>query len=123
MAPQKAMQTHPAVWLSILAWFMLQLYQEFGVTYKHWFEFLLPRSNQKLLTGQHPSNRSFKIVAECPVIGMTIYAAHMQPMHSCAMPCSGSLPAMLAAMHTLLIYMNDKQAESMASKHECKHDK
>ncbi|KAL3160164.1 hypothetical protein ABBQ32_010930 [Trebouxia sp. C0010 RCD-2024] len=53
--------------------FVKKLYQEFGVTYKHWFEFLLPRSNQKLLTGQHPSNRSFKIVAECPVIVMYIF--------------------------------------------------
>lgn len=50
-------------------WFAVQLYQEFGATYKHWFEFLLPRSNQKLITGHHPSNHSFKIVAECPVIG------------------------------------------------------
>ena len=58
---------------------VLQLYKEFAATYKHWFEFLLPRSNQKLVTGHHPSNRSFKIVAECPVIGQSIwlYAGHM----------------------------------------------
>ena len=48
---------------------VVQLYQEFGATYKHWFEFLLPRSNQKLMTGHHPSSCSFKIIAECPVIG------------------------------------------------------
>ena len=52
---------------------VLQLYQEFGATYKHWFEVLLPRSNQKLVTGHHPSNRSFKIVAECPVIGTAMH--------------------------------------------------
>ena len=52
--------------------FCLQLYKDFAATYKHWFEFLLPRSNQKLVTGHHPSNRSFKIVAECPVIGTDI---------------------------------------------------
>lgn len=50
---------------------VLQLYKEFAATYKHWFELLLPRSNQKLVTGHHPSNRSFKIVAECPVIGQS----------------------------------------------------
>ena len=53
-----------------LVYCVLQLYQEFGASYKHWFEFLLPRSNQKLMTGHHPSSRSFKIVAECPVIGL-----------------------------------------------------
>ena len=49
---------------------MLQLYQDFPGTYKHWFEILLPRSAQKLMTAQHASSRSFKIIAECPVIGV-----------------------------------------------------
>ncbi|KAL0051806.1 hypothetical protein WJX82_002492 [Trebouxia sp. C0006] len=56
--------------------FVKGLYKEFAATYKHWFEFLLPRSNQKLVTGHHPSNRSFKIVAECPVIVMYIFNFH-----------------------------------------------
>ncbi|KAL0020642.1 hypothetical protein WJX79_010395 [Trebouxia sp. C0005] len=56
--------------------FVKGLYKEFAATYKHWFELLLPRSNQKLVTGHHPSNRSFKIVAECPVIVMYIFNFH-----------------------------------------------
>ena len=50
----------------------VQLYKEFAGTYKQWFECLLPRSNQKLVSGHHPSKRSFKIVAECPVIGTSL---------------------------------------------------
>ncbi len=73
---------------------VLQLYKEFAATYKHWFEFLLPRSNQKLVTGHHPSNRSFKIVAECPVIGQ-FYDGFTRSI-CCCLPAR--LPACLPEM-------------------------
>ena len=70
---------------------MLQLYKEFAATYKHWFEFLLPRSNQKLVTGHHPSNRSFKIVAECPVIGQSMTAVCEAYADACLPACPPKL--------------------------------
>ena len=84
---------------------VLQLYQEFGATYKHWFEFLLPRSNQKLVTGHHPSSRSFKIVAECPVIGTCPDNAFAEatPLHSCMPTCADAC--------TKGTFRNDQQME------------
>lgn len=72
---------------------LIQLYQEFVATYKHWFDFLLPRSTQKLVTGQHASNRSFKIIAECPVIGAAAYMLVSEAINfDASQPCRRPLP-------------------------------